>query len=80
MSKQQFIKSAILGSLVIGTLTFGSFKGNATEFNQNIARVGEVMLAIEFYNVYNGLEKTLPKQVSYILNGSDEINTKKCEH
>lgn len=77
MSKQQFIKSAILGSLVIGTLTFGSFKGNATEFNQNIARVGEVMLAIEFYN---GLEKTLPKQVSYILNGSDEINTKKCEH
>ena len=77
MSKQQFIKSAILGSLVIGTLTFGSFKGNATEFNQNISRVGEVMLAIEFYN---GLEKTLPKQVSYILNGSDEINTKKCEH
>ena len=77
MSKQQFIKSAILGSLVIGTLTFGSFKCNASEFYQNIARVGEVTLAIKFYN---GLEKTLPKQVSYILNGSDEINTKICEH
>ena len=74
MSKQQFIKSAILGSLVIGTLIFGSFKANATEFNQNIAQVGKVMLAIEYYN---GLEEELPNQVAYILGRSDEINTKK---
>ena len=74
MSKQQFIKSAILGSLVIGTLTFGSVKSNTTENNQNIAQVGKVMLPIKFYNV---LEKKLLNQFAYILGNSDEIITNK---
>ena len=70
MSKQQFIKSAILGGLVVGTLTFGSFKANAVELNQNVAQDGKVMLPIKFGD---GLEKTSPNQVANICDKPDEI-------
>ena len=48
MSKQEILKSVLLGSLVIASLAFGSFKANAADFNQIITSKSEAIPAIGF--------------------------------
>ncbi len=68
--KTEFLKSALLGTLVISTIAFGSFKANAAGFNQNAAHDGKVMSPIKFHDI---VEKTLPNQVASNFGKPDEI-------
>ena len=68
--RTEFLKSALLGGLVISTLAFGSFKANAAGFNQNAAHDGKVMSAIKFHDI---LENTQPNQVATNFGKPDEI-------
>lgn len=62
--------SVFLGALVLTTLAFGSFKANASGFNQNAASDGKVMSPIKFQDI---LENTSPNQLANNFGRPDEI-------
>lgn len=68
--KRALTKSIFLGALVLTTLAFGSFKANASGFNQNAAHDGKVMSSIKFQDV---LENTSPNQLASNFGKPDEI-------
>ena len=74
MINRELVKSIFLGSLVLTTLAFGSFKANASGFNQNEANDGKVMSAIKFQDI---LDKTSPNQLASNFGKPDEIVTMK---
>ena len=71
MSKKQILKSALLGSLVIGTLAFGSFKANAAGFNQKVAHDGITISPIKFDDV---IHKISSNQIPSKLAGLNSFN------
>lgn len=68
--KADLVKSVLLGSLVVTSLVFGSFKANAAGFNQNAANDGKVMSGIKFQDV---LQQTSPSQLAKNFGKPDEI-------
>ncbi len=71
---QKFIKSAFLGSLVAGTLIFGSFKANAAGFHEGLNNHGIAISAAKFNEI---LANTNLEQLGYHFGAPDEIQTLK---
>lgn len=71
---QKFIKSILLGSLVVGNLAFGSFKANATGFHQGMNHSGIAVSSTKFYEV---LAQTKFDQLVYNFGRPDDIQTLK---
>ena len=71
---QKFIKSALLGGLVAGSLALGSFNANATGFHQEIIHNGMTISSAKFYEV---LGKTNFDQLVYNFGRPDDIQTLK---
>jgi hypothetical protein len=67
---QKFITSAFLGSLVAGSLIFGSFKANATGFHAGLNNNGIAISANKFNEV---LANTNMEQLGYNFGAPDEI-------
>lgn len=67
---QKFIKSVLLGSLVAGTLVFGSFKANAAGFHEGIKNHGIAVSSSKFYEV---LARTNTDHVGYNFGAPDEM-------
>ena len=74
MMNQKFIKSFILGSLVVGTLALGSFSANATCFHEGNNNQGIAISSAQFYQV---LAKTNMDHLGYNFGAPDEIQTLK---
>jgi hypothetical protein len=74
MMNQKFIKSVLLGSLVVSSLAFGSFKVNAAGFHEGNNNNGIAVSADKFYKV---LAKTNTDHLGYNFGAPDEIQTLK---
>ncbi|WP_020166495.1 MULTISPECIES: hypothetical protein [Methylotenera] len=68
--KRELVKSVLLGGLVLTSLALGSFKANASGFNQNAANDGKVMSEIKFQDI---LQHTSPNQLASNFGKPDEI-------
>ncbi len=67
---QKFIQSSLLGSALIGVLTFGNFSANATGFESMVDLKRENITANKFYDL---LGKTKPNQVAKIFGAPDKM-------
>jgi len=70
MISREFLKSLLLGSLVLTSVAFGSFEANASGFNQNAAHDGKVMSEIKFQDI---LQRTSPSHLASNFGKPDEI-------
>lgn len=64
------MKSALLSSLVAGSLVLSAFDVNASGFNDSGADDGKVMSSIKFFDI---VENTKPNQVATNFGKPDEI-------
>lgn len=71
---QKFITTTLLGSLVAGTLMFGSFKAAAEGFHEGLNNNGIAISATKFNEV---LANTNTEQLGYNFGAPDEIQTLK---
>lgn len=69
---QKFIQSSLLGSILIGVLTFGNFNANATGFKTPVTKNGQAISANQFYDI---LTKTSPKEVAKTFGFPDKISS-----
>lgn len=69
---QKFVQSSLLGSILIGVLTFGNFNANATGFKTPAANNGKAISANQFYDLLN---KTEPSKVAKTFGMPDKISS-----
>lgn len=69
---QKFIQSTLLGSILIGVLTFGNFSANATGFKTPVTNNGQAITANQFYGLLN---KTAPTEVAKTFGMPDKISS-----